>query len=165
MFGSIFIRNVLVFIGGDPVTSPHDGGPGHGPPDENEEVMRALLIHEKRSVVGTGGVVGAVNSSARGLTSTTANASDSDSDTSESDEDIPSAPPTHTPATYQGAEEEEDDDEEFEEVGDEPMVTVGGQQFSYREVSQKPELVKQMSAQEKDAYIEMSQNLFQDMYF
>ncbi|KAI3355873.1 hypothetical protein L3Q82_004425 [Scortum barcoo] len=43
------------------------------------------------------------------------------------------------------------------------MVMVGGRPFSYREVSQRPELVEQMSAQEKEAYIEMGQNLFQDI--
>ena len=60
---------------------------------------------------------------------------------------------------------DDDDDDEFEEVGDEPTVMVGGKSFSYREVSQRPQLVEQMSAQEKEAYIEMGQNLFQDMYF
>uniref|UniRef100_A0A3P8STH5 General transcription factor IIE subunit 1 n=1 Tax=Amphiprion percula TaxID=161767 RepID=A0A3P8STH5_AMPPE len=132
--------------------------------DENEEVMRALLIHEKRAVAGAG--VGGASSAARGLTSATANASDSESDTSESDDDSPSGPPPAATAPHRAEEdEEEEDDDEFEEVGDEPMVMVGGRSFSYREVSQRPELVEQMSAQEKEAYIEMGQNLFQDMYF
>uniref|UniRef100_A0A3B5AC18 General transcription factor IIE subunit 1 n=1 Tax=Stegastes partitus TaxID=144197 RepID=A0A3B5AC18_9TELE len=132
--------------------------------DENEEVMRALLIHEKRAVAGPG--VGGASSAARSLTSATANASDSESDTSESDDESPSGPPPATAAPHRAEEdEEEEDDDEFEEVGDEPMVTVGGRSFSYREVSQRPELVEQMSAQEKEAYIEMGQNLFQDMYF
>ena len=65
----------------------------------------------------------------------------------------------------QHQEMDDDDDDEFEEVGDEPTVMVGGKSFSYREVSQRPQLVEQMSAQEKEAYIEMGQNLFQDMYF
>ncbi|XP_068428862.1 general transcription factor IIE subunit 1 [Clinocottus analis] len=134
---------------------------GIGQADENEEVMRALLIHEKRGAAAGAGSAG-VSTATR--TSTKANASDSDSDTSESDDDSPSVPPPATAAHHRGAEEEEDDDE-FEEVGDEPMVMVGGRQFTYREVSQKPELVEKMSAQEKEAYIEMGQNLFQDMYF
>lgn len=125
--------------------------------------MRALLIHEKRAVA-SGGASGA-SAATRGLTSTTANASDSDSDTSESDEDSPSNPPPVAAAQHRAVEDEEDDDDEFEEVGDEPMVMVGGRPCSYREVSQRPELVEQMSAQEKEAYIEMGQNLFQDMYF
>ncbi|XP_029348829.1 general transcription factor IIE subunit 1 [Echeneis naucrates] len=151
---------------GDIVSEAQDGaaGRGLGQSDENEEVMRALLIHEKRGVAGGGGGGGA-SSAARGLASATANASDSESDTSESDDDFPSVPPTAAAVQHRADEEEEDDDDEFEEVGDEPLVMVGGRQFSYREVSQRPELVEQMSAQEKEAYIEMGQNLFQDMYF
>uniref|UniRef100_A0A3P9PJB0 General transcription factor IIE subunit 1 n=1 Tax=Poecilia reticulata TaxID=8081 RepID=A0A3P9PJB0_POERE len=132
--------------------------------DENEEVMRALLIHEKRAVAGAG--VGGASAAARGLASATANASDSESDTSESEDELPSGPTTATASQHRAAEEvEEEDDDDFEEVGDEPMVMVGGRQFSYREVSQRPELVEQMSMQEKEAYIEMGQNLFQDMFF
>ncbi len=127
--------------------------------------MRALLIHEKRSVAGAGGGVGGASAATRGLTSTAANASDSDSDTSESDEDSPSNPPIAAVAQHRADEEEDDDDDDFEEVGDEPMVMVGGRPCSYREVSQRPELVEQMSAQEKEAYIEMGRNLFQDIYF
>ncbi|XP_051564696.1 general transcription factor IIE subunit 1-like [Myxocyprinus asiaticus] len=134
--------------------------------DENEEVMLALLIHEKRSGAGPRGAV------VSKPTIPVANASDSDSDTSESEEDSPPRAPAHSVhnATAlrpgrQAEVEEEDDDDEFEEVGDDPVVMVGGRPFSYREVSQRPELVEQMSAQEKEAYIEMGQNLFQDMYF
>lgn len=125
--------------------------------------MRALLIHEKRSVAGAGG--GGASAAARGLASATANASDSESDTSESDDDTPSGPPPPTAARLLAGEEEDEDEDEFEEVGDEPVVMVGGRPFSYQEVNQRPELVEQMSAQEKEAYIEMGQNLFQDMYF
>ncbi|KAL0985527.1 hypothetical protein UPYG_G00158070 [Umbra pygmaea] len=145
-------------------------GLGGGQSEQNEEVMRALLIHEKRSGAGPAG--GGGGPAARALTgSSVANASDSESDTSESDEDSPAAPPPTAHAAAQrrptGMEmEDDDDDEEFEEVGeDEPMVTVGGKSYSYREVSQRPELVEQMSSQEKEAYIEMGQNLFQDIYF
>jgi len=151
----------------DIVPGAQDGaaGLGIGQADENEEVMRALLIHEKRGAAAAGG--GGASAATKGLTSATANASDSESDTSESDDDSPTGPPAAATATkYRGAEEEEEEEEDdFEEVGDEPMVTVGGRSFSYREVSQRPELVEQMSAQEKEAYIEMGRNLFQDMYF
>ncbi|CAN9497917.1 unnamed protein product [Ophioblennius macclurei] len=151
--------------GGDIPGAPDGAGAqGIGQTDENEEVMRALLIHEKRAVAGPGG--GGASAAARGLAS--ANASDSESDTSESDDDSPSAPPPAAAAAaalHRAEEEEDDDDDEFEEVGDEPTVMVGGRPFSYGEVSQRPELVEQMSAQEKEAYIEMGQNLFQDMYY
>lgn len=152
-------------IGGEVVPGAQDGAAslGIGQVDENEEVMRALLIHEKRGVAAAGG--GGASAAAKGLTSATANASDSESDTSESDDESPAVPPAAPAAKYRGAEDEDDDDDDdFEEVGDEPMVTVGGRSFSYREVSQRPELVEQMSAQEKEAYIEMGRNLFQDMY-
>ncbi|KAJ3591607.1 hypothetical protein NHX12_006740 [Muraenolepis orangiensis] len=160
-------------------------GQGVEQSDENEEVMRALLIHEKRggpsgvggSSAGGSGVSvasGSAGAAARALAS--ANASDSDSDTSESDDDVPAAPPvaaaggsrhgaTKRQHQQQQQQEDEEDEDEFEEVGDEPTVLVGGKSFSYREVSQRPQLVEQMSAQEKEAYIEMGQNLFQDMYF
>lgn len=157
---------MIVSSGGELVPEVQDGAAGHaiGQTDENEEVMRALLIHEKRGAAGAGG--GGASAAARGLASATANASDSESDTSESDDDFPSGPPPAAAAAQHLADEEdEEDDDEFEEVGDEPVVMVGGRPFSYREVSQRPELVEQMSAQEKEAYIEMGQNLFQDMYF
>ncbi|KAL7866204.1 hypothetical protein SRHO_G00114510 [Serrasalmus rhombeus] len=142
-----------------------EGLAGRGPAqDENEEVMRALLIHERKVSSATGG--GAVARPSAPV----AGGSDSESETSESDEDSPSQAPVHTAAAAPrpGRRDEEDEDEEdddFEEVGDDPVVMVGGRPFSYREVSQRPELVEQMSAQEKEAYIEMGQNLFQDMYF
>lgn len=119
--------------------------------------MRALLIHEKRSAASGGAM--AASTAARGLGTATGNASDSDSDTSESDDEPPANPPA-APKQH-----DEDEDEDFEEVGDEPTVMVGGRPFLYREVSQRPELVEQMSAQEKEAYIEMGQNLYQDMFY
>lgn len=156
-----YLSYCFVFTDEDVVPGALDGAGslGTGQSDENEEVMRALLIHEKRGVAGGGG--GGAGAATRALTSATANASDSDSDTSESDDESPANPP---PAQLR-ADEEDDDDDDFEEVGDEPMVMVGGRPCSYREVSQRPELVEQMSAQEKEAYIEMGQNLYQDMYY
>ncbi|KAG5282886.1 hypothetical protein AALO_G00035810 [Alosa alosa] len=142
-----------------------DDGQGRGGSvrDENEEVMRALLIHEKR------GAGAALNP--RAHIPAPANASDSDSDTSESDEEVaaPALPSAMmTSAASRGLASavmnEEDDEEEFEEVSEDPTLSVGGRMFSYREVSQRPELVEQMTAQEKEAYIEMGRNLFQDMY-
>lgn len=145
------------------VTGAQDGAGGLGaaPSDENEEVMRALLIHEKRATSGGGGA----SAAAKSLASAGGNASDSDSDTSESDDESPAHPAPAASAQHRSQEEDDDDDDDFEEVGDEPMVMVGGRPCSYREVSQRPELVEQMSAQEKEAYIEMGRNLFQDMYF
>ncbi|XP_006639095.1 general transcription factor IIE subunit 1 [Lepisosteus oculatus] len=128
----------------------------HMQPDENEEVMRALLIHEKK---GTGLAAGLAGAAAMAGVSQSGNHSDSESDTSESDED---SPPHPAPQSYLKNEEEDEDD--FEEVGEEPTVLVAGRPFLYHEVSQRPELVEQMTPEEKEAYIEMSQHLFQAMY-
>nr|XP_033797275.1 general transcription factor IIE subunit 1 [Geotrypetes seraphini] len=125
--------------------------------DDNEEVMRALLIHEKKSTsmttAGGGGAAAPIS---------TANVSDSESETSESDNETP---PRHSAAlsTVYGL-EEDDDEDEFEEVAADPTLMVAGRLFLYSEVSQRPELVAQMSPQEKEVYIEMGQRMFQDMY-
>lgn len=164
VFYSSFSSNFYTPAGEDTIET-QEGMAGRGAAqDENEEVMQALLIHEKRSGVGPGGAV------VSRPTVPVANASDSDSDTSESDEDSLPLAPIHmahnATALRPGKQQDEDeDDDEFEEVGDDPVVMVGGRPFSYREVSQRPDLVEQMSAQEKEAYIEMGQNLFQDMYY
>ncbi|KAG7255564.1 hypothetical protein CRUP_002312 [Coryphaenoides rupestris] len=164
---------------GDMAAANQDSSAGQGvdQSDENEEVMRALLIHEKRGGAGGGGGGGAGSGGGArgggGGVLAAANASDSDSDTSESDDDVPAAPALAAAVASARAgggatvkrQHPEDDDDEFDEVGEEPTVLVGGKSYSYREVSQRPQLVEQMSAQEKEAYIEMGQHLFQDMYF
>ncbi|XP_075053570.1 general transcription factor IIE subunit 1 [Mixophyes fleayi] len=122
--------------------------------DENEEVMQALLIHEKKSAAAAVGVSATPASNA-------AAGSDSDSDTSESDQDSPA--PRHPFGTARLF-DEDDDDDEFEEVSADPTVTVSGRTYLYSEVSQRPELVAQMTPQEKEAYIEMGQKMFEDMY-
>lgn len=123
-------------------------------PDDNEEVMRALLIHEKKTSSATAGSVGAA------APVTAANGSDSESETSESDDDSPPRPAAAAP--HHRDEDEEDD--EFEEVADDPVVMVAGCPFSYSEVSQRPELVAQMTPEEKEAYIAMGQRMFEDLF-
>ncbi|XP_008592222.1 PREDICTED: general transcription factor IIE subunit 1-like [Galeopterus variegatus] len=127
---------------------------GRAGPDDNEEVMQALLIHEKKTPSATAGSVGAA------APVTTANGSDSESETSESDDDSPPRP--MAVATHHREEDEEDD--EFEEVADDPTVMVAGRPFSYSEVSQRPELVAQMTPDEKEAYIAMGQRMFEDLF-
>lgn len=126
----------------------------HAGPDDNEEVMRALLIHEKKTSSATAGSVGA------SAPVTAANGSDSESETSESDDDSPPRPAAVAP--HHRDEDEEDD--EFEEVADDPIVMVAGCPFSYSEVSQRPELVAQMTPEEKEAYIAMGQRMFEDLF-
>ncbi|CAH6792319.1 Gtf2e1 [Phodopus roborovskii] len=123
-------------------------------PDDNEEVMRALLIHEKKTSSATAGSVGAA------APVSAANGSDSESETSESDDDSPPRPAAV--ATHHRDEDEEED--EFEEVADDPIVMVAGCPFSYSEVSQRPELVAQMTPEEKEAYIAMGQRMFEDLF-
>ncbi|CAN2387726.1 General transcription factor IIE [Pristimantis euphronides] len=124
--------------------------------DENEEVMQALLIHEKKSAAAAAvGISSASNANAGG-------GSDSDSDTSESDQDSPAT--RYPVGTVSHLLDLDDEDDEFEEVSEDLTVTVGGRPYLYSEVSQRPELVTQMTPQEKEAYIEMGQRMFQDMY-
>nr|XP_019821142.1 PREDICTED: general transcription factor IIE subunit 1 [Bos indicus] len=140
--------------GGIDIDSFQEHEEGHAGPDDNEEVMRALLIHEKKTPSAPAGSVGAA------APVTAANGSDSESETSESDDDSP--PRVATVAAHHGEEDEEDD--EFEEVADDPVVMVAGRPFSYSEVSQKPELVAQMTPEEKEAYIAMGQRMFEDLF-
>ncbi|XP_028937253.1 general transcription factor IIE subunit 1 [Ornithorhynchus anatinus] len=134
-----------------------DRAEGRGAPDDNEEVMRALLIHEKKTPSAAAGSAGAAAPRGPGR------GSDSDSETSESDEESPPPRPAAFPAALPGRDGDGDEDE-FEEVADDPVVTVAGRPFSYGEVSQQPELVAQMTPEEKEAYITMGQRMFEDMY-
>ncbi|XP_053421561.1 general transcription factor IIE subunit 1 isoform X2 [Nycticebus coucang] len=128
---------------------------GRAGPDDNEEVMRALLIHEKKTLSAAAGSVGAA------APVTTANGSDSESETSESDDD---SPPRPAAVAVHRREEDEEEEDEFEEVADDPVVMVAGRPFSYSEVSQRPELVAQMTPEEKEAYIAMGQRMFEDLF-
>lgn len=112
-------------------------------------MMRALLIHEKKTPSAPAGPVGAAPAAG----------SDSDSETSESDEDSPPRP-----AAARRRDDDDEDDDEFEEVADAPVVTVAGRPCSYLEVSQRPELVAQMTPEEKEAYIAMGQRVFEDLF-
>ncbi|XP_007906897.1 general transcription factor IIE subunit 1 [Callorhinchus milii] len=129
---------------------PYQDHEGKGNPIEaNEEVMQTLLIHEKKSTSAAVAAAAAIP---------TSNASDSESDTSESEDESP------RPFSFPEIAPAADEDDEFEEVEDEPTVLVAGQPYSYSQVSQRPELVTQMTAEEKEAYIDMGQRMFQDMY-
>nr|XP_020645136.1 general transcription factor IIE subunit 1 [Pogona vitticeps]XP_020645137.1 general transcription factor IIE subunit 1 [Pogona vitticeps] len=129
---------------------------GQGLPDNNEEVMRALLIHEKKTSSASIAAVGGIAP----VSST--NASDSESETSESDDDSP--PHVANAATTHYSLPEEDDDDEFEVEMEDPTVMVAGHPFSYSQVTQRPELVAQMTVEEKEQYIAMGQRMFQDMF-
>ncbi|NP_001080455.2 general transcription factor IIE subunit 1 L homeolog [Xenopus laevis] len=122
--------------------------------DENEEVMQALLIHEKKSAVPVGASSAPAPNTAAG--------SDSDSDTSESDPDSPA--PRQPISSFSHTYEEDDEDDEFEDVASHPTVTVAGRSYLYSQVSQRPELVAQMTPQEKEVYIAMGQKMFEDLY-
>lgn len=150
-------HNVTLYL--SPGLNP-EGFPGHeedrAMADDNEEVMQALLKHEKKTAAAVAAAVGA----SVAPVSNVGAGSDSDSDTSESDQDSPA--PRQSAASHHF--DEDDDDDEFEEVHADLKVTVGGRSYLYSEVSQRPELVTQMTPQEKEAYIEMGQKMFEDMY-
>ncbi|XP_008118689.1 general transcription factor IIE subunit 1 [Anolis carolinensis] len=143
--------------GGQDMDMLQEGEEGQAALDSNEEVMRALLIHEKKvssaSVGAKGGMAPLSNP----------NASDSESETSESDEDSPPHASGAT-TTLSRLTEEDDDDEEFEVVTEDPTVMVAGRPFSYSQVNQRPELVAQMTPEEKEQYIAMGQRMFEDMF-
>ena len=60
-------------------------------------------------------------------------------------------------AAAAAVEEMESDDED-----EHPVVSIGDQRVPYHEVTQ--EMVQQMTAAEKDAYIKMGQEMYEDMY-
>ncbi|XP_066472170.1 general transcription factor IIE subunit 1 [Tiliqua scincoides] len=141
--------------GGQGMDVFQEGEEGQGTLDNNEEVMRALLIHEKKTPSASVAAIG-------GTAPSTTNASDSDSETSESDEDSP--PRLATAATTLYRLTEDDDDDEFEVVTEDPTVMVAGRPYSYSQVNQRPELVAQMTPEEKELYITMGQRMFEDMF-
>ncbi|XP_048360408.1 general transcription factor IIE subunit 1 [Sphaerodactylus townsendi] len=148
-----FICRPCVPAGGRDTDMFQEGEESQGALDNNEEVMRALLIHEKKTPSASVGALGG----AAPLSS--ANASDSESETSESDDD---SPPRAAAATLYNLVEEDDD--EFEVVTEDPTIMVAGRPFSYSQVNQRPELVAQMTPEEKELYIAMGQRMFEDMY-
>uniref|UniRef100_A0A8C4Q1J6 General transcription factor IIE subunit 1 n=1 Tax=Eptatretus burgeri TaxID=7764 RepID=A0A8C4Q1J6_EPTBU len=145
---------------------------------DHDEVMRALLVHEKKAI-GSGGPGRGPAAGANPLSwaGPGAAASDSESDTTESSDNEDGQPPAKRRSMQQPQQPratrvdgvscgtpfgEEDDD--FEEVADEPTVTVAGRAYQYSEVSRQPELVSKMTAEEKEVYIQTGQQMFQDMY-
>ncbi|XP_022082094.1 general transcription factor IIE subunit 1-like [Acanthaster planci] len=128
--------------------SPVGAGPSARPSTKNkesEEIIRALLAHERKS--GTGAVVPGEDNS------------DAESDASGSDDDFPgastSAPITHTVEMDSG---EEDEDEDEEDV----MVSVAGRMVPFQDITD--ELVAQMTPSEKEAYIKIGQEAYAAMY-
>lgn len=145
-----------VSAGGRDLDAFQEREEGRAALDDNEEVMRALLIHEKKTPSASTVTVGG------SAPLSGANASDSESETSESEEESPPRPAA-TATTAYGLEEEEED-EEFEVVAEDPTVTVAGRPHTYSQVSQRPELVAQMTPEEKEVYIAMGRRMFEDMF-
>nr|XP_033799838.1 general transcription factor IIE subunit 1-like isoform X2 [Geotrypetes seraphini] len=113
----------------------------------DNEVIRTLLIHELKSSSGQG-ISPAPN----------CNQSDSESDTSESEEDKKQFKPATVKAVSSKIEQGEE-----QEVLD-PSVVVAGKLYCYSEVSQNPELVSLMTEDERDAYIQVGQQMFQSAF-
>ena len=53
-------------------------------------------------------------------------------------------------------------EEAEEEEEEEPMVTIGNQKVPYNEVTE--EMVALMTPAERDAYIQLGQEMYEDMY-
>lgn len=104
---------------------------------ENNEVMEMLLLQE------------------RGSTSNAAQRSATygdKSDASASDENLNDV--------------DEDDEDDFEDVDDvDPVVMVAGKRYNYSEVSHRgQELINLMTVDEKNAYIQIAQQMYEDMH-
>ncbi|XP_039258316.2 general transcription factor IIE subunit 1-like [Styela clava] len=113
--------------------------------NENDEVLAMLMMQERR------------NNTTHGQSSSGRYNDGGKSDTSESDgEDT---------ARNRHGDEEDDDDDDFEEVDDnDPVIMVAGKPYSYSEVAQKgQQLVQLMTSVEKAAYIEIGQQMYEDM--
>ncbi|XP_078001461.1 general transcription factor IIE subunit 1-like [Glandiceps talaboti] len=109
--------------------------------DDKDEIMRALLVHERK---------GGMNPAIPG-------AADSDeSDSSESDNEAPKLKPMSMPSTSTAMIESEDEDEE------ELMVTIGNRKIPINEVTD--EMVAKMTPEEKGEYIKMGQEAYAAMY-
>ncbi|XP_043557575.1 general transcription factor IIE subunit 1-like [Chiloscyllium plagiosum] len=108
----------------------------------NSEVIKTLMIHEKKSLTGA-------------TFPSNANRSEPDSETSESEDESKNAKP---PTKLDGKEEEN----EF--VLEKSTVMVAGKLHLYSEVSQNPELVSLMTEKERERYISISQEMFHLMY-
>ncbi|XP_043918343.1 general transcription factor IIE subunit 1-like [Protopterus annectens] len=113
----------------------------------DNEVIRTLLIHEKKS---SSHVKAAFNSDV--------NKSDSSSDTSDSEEEKKTAKPEVIKSAASEAQQVVEAEEQ------DPTVTVAGQPHLYSEVSQNPELVSFMNDEEREAYINIGQQMFQSLY-
>ncbi|ELT98422.1 hypothetical protein CAPTEDRAFT_176545 [Capitella teleta] len=110
---------------------------------ENDDIMKTLLMHEKKST----------NDPMGGLPR-------EDTSSSESEDDFQPAKPAAAAVTL-GAEE---DFEEMESDDEEAvaMVMIGGQQVAFNEVSE--EMIAKMTPSEKEAYIKLGQDMYEDMY-
>ncbi|XP_067912246.1 general transcription factor IIE subunit 1-like [Heterodontus francisci] len=136
-------------VGLDPVensiehtaTETHDQDTNLNSKIPNYEVIKTLMIHERKTLAGA-------------TFTSSANRSEPDSETSESEEEKNAKP--HTKLDPQ---EEED---EFEP--EKPTVMVAGKLHLYSEVSQNPELVSLMTEEERERYISTCQEMFHLMY-
>ncbi|ESO89184.1 hypothetical protein LOTGIDRAFT_106483 [Lottia gigantea] len=101
-----------------------------------EDIMQTLLVHEPKS----------------GKTNLTAGIKPEDSSSSDSDEEK-----SNKPSTSAGVEEMESEEEE--EVA---MVTIGDRKIPLHEITDS--MVAQMTPTEKEEYIRLSQEMYENMY-
>ncbi|GCB62867.1 hypothetical protein scyTo_0004320 [Scyliorhinus torazame] len=119
-------------------TETHDPSTNRNSKTSNYEVIKTLMIHEKKTLTGA-------------TVTSNANRSDADSETSESEDESKSARPL---LNLQ--------EEAFER--EKPMVKVAGKLHLFSDISQNPELVALMTEQERESYISTCQEMFHLMY-
>ena len=135
--------------------------------DNDDEIQSLLLRHEKKSASG-GGVLGSQKIVIPGAVE-----SDDQSDSSDSDMEDASnnrkknngmtlaAGAVTVNSTSKGHRDEEmssDDD------GDIPVVKVGREEYAITDVMNNQQIIGKMTAEEKDRYIQISQDFYSSVY-
>ncbi|XP_038647008.1 general transcription factor IIE subunit 1-like [Scyliorhinus canicula] len=120
-------------------TETHDQSTNRNSKTSNYEVIKTLMIHEKKTLTGST------------VTSSNANRSEADSETSESEDESKNARP------QPNLQEEEFEQEKL-------MVKVAGKLHLFSDLSQNPELVSLMTEEERESYISTCQEMFHLMY-
>ncbi|NXN96337.1 T2EA factor, partial [Rhinopomastus cyanomelas] len=112
----------------------------------NNEIIKTLLIHEFKS-----------SSSTAQAPIAKTEPSGSDASVSEEDDERSEAAAATEVA---GSNFEQEEEEEIQG----PIIMVAGQPHPYCEVSENPELVSLMTKEEREAYIQIGQEMFQDAF-
>ena len=149
--GTIDERNDLT--GGH---DPHISNPSIQSVDNDDEIQSLLLRHEKKSS-STGAVLN------QKLVIPGAE-SDDQSDKSDSDSDFEDAntKKIHIPSARENNGDKEQEMSSDDDDGDIPVVKVGGEEYAITDINE--DIIEHMSSEEKDRYIQISQDFYSNMY-